>query len=161
MPAALVTGASSGIGRAVAIELARHGARPILVGRHVERLAETAAAHDGLRLCFELEPGAAVYNVATFERVAADAPSLAVNLDPSHFWWQGADPVRVVYELAGVIGWAHGKDTTIYPDRVALRGMLDPTFPPDPASSSPNSRCTPPGSDRRWRPAGRRSPRCR
>jgi sugar phosphate isomerase/epimerase len=59
-----------------------------------------------------------------------------VNLDPSHFWWQGADPVLVVRELSGAIGWAHGKDTTIYPERVALRGMLDPTFPPDPASSS-------------------------
>jgi NAD(P)-dependent dehydrogenase (short-subunit alcohol dehydrogenase family) len=42
-----VTGASSGIGRAVAIELARHGARPILIGRSAERLAETAAALEG------------------------------------------------------------------------------------------------------------------
>jgi NAD(P)-dependent dehydrogenase (short-subunit alcohol dehydrogenase family) len=42
-----VTGASSGIGRAVVIELARHGARPILVGRSAERLAETAAALGG------------------------------------------------------------------------------------------------------------------
>jgi NAD(P)-dependent dehydrogenase (short-subunit alcohol dehydrogenase family) len=42
-----VTGASSGIGRAIAIELARHGARPILVGRSAERLAETAAALGG------------------------------------------------------------------------------------------------------------------
>ena len=43
----IVTGASSGIGRAVAIELARHGARPILMGRSAERLAETAAALGG------------------------------------------------------------------------------------------------------------------
>jgi len=43
----VVTGASSGIGRAVAIELARHGARPILMGRSAERLAETAAALGG------------------------------------------------------------------------------------------------------------------
>ena len=43
----VVTGASSGIGRAVAIELARHGARPILVGRDAGRLAETAAALGG------------------------------------------------------------------------------------------------------------------
>ena len=42
-----VTGASSGIGRAIAIELARQGARPILVGRSAERLAETAAALGG------------------------------------------------------------------------------------------------------------------
>ena len=40
----VVTGASSGLGRAVAIELARHGARVILIGRDSERLAETAKA---------------------------------------------------------------------------------------------------------------------
>jgi NAD(P)-dependent dehydrogenase (short-subunit alcohol dehydrogenase family) len=40
----VVTGASSGLGRAVAIELARHGARVILIGRDEARLAETAAA---------------------------------------------------------------------------------------------------------------------
>lgn len=39
----LVTGASSGIGRAVAIELARHNARVVLVGRNERRLAETEA----------------------------------------------------------------------------------------------------------------------
>ncbi len=89
------------------------------------RLAETAAAHDGLRLCFELEPGAAVYNVATFERVAADAPSLAVNLDPSHFFWQSIDPLAVVRRIGGRIGFAHGKDTVIAPERVALDGALD------------------------------------
>ena len=38
----LVTGASSGIGRATAIELSRHGARVILLARDEERLAETA-----------------------------------------------------------------------------------------------------------------------
>ena len=38
----LVTGASSGIGRAIAIELSRHGARVILSGRDEGRLAETS-----------------------------------------------------------------------------------------------------------------------
>jgi NAD(P)-dependent dehydrogenase (short-subunit alcohol dehydrogenase family) len=40
----VVTGASSGLGRAIAVELARHGARPVLVGRDQQRLAQTAAA---------------------------------------------------------------------------------------------------------------------
>ncbi len=39
----VVTGASSGIGRAVAIELSRHDARVVLVGRNEKRLAETEA----------------------------------------------------------------------------------------------------------------------
>src|ERR1700732_3242683 len=41
---ALVTGASSGIGRAAAIRLAREGAKGALVGRRAERVQEVADA---------------------------------------------------------------------------------------------------------------------
>jgi NADP-dependent 3-hydroxy acid dehydrogenase YdfG len=40
---ALVTGASSGIGREIALELARHGAGIILTGRNVSRLSDVSA----------------------------------------------------------------------------------------------------------------------
>jgi NAD(P)-dependent dehydrogenase (short-subunit alcohol dehydrogenase family) len=43
----VVTGASSGLGRAVAVELVRYGARVVLTGRDPERLAATAAAVGG------------------------------------------------------------------------------------------------------------------
>ena len=45
---ALVTGASSGVGRAVALELARRGARVLATGRRGERLAEVTEAAAGL-----------------------------------------------------------------------------------------------------------------
>jgi sugar phosphate isomerase/epimerase len=66
-----------------------------------------------------------VYNVATFERLGSATPSLAVNLDPSHLFWQSMDPLEVVRRLSGRIGFAHGKDTVLEPERVALDGVLD------------------------------------
>jgi sugar phosphate isomerase/epimerase len=78
-----------------------------------------------LRLCFELEPGAAAFNVSTLERLLELGPNLTVNLDASHFFWQSIDPIAVVRRLAGRIGFAHGKDTVLEAERVAVDGVLD------------------------------------
>ena len=57
---ALVTGASSGIGRATAIALARRGARVLVHGRDRHRSDEVARLVDGVALLSDLtEPGAA------------------------------------------------------------------------------------------------------
>jgi sugar phosphate isomerase/epimerase len=108
------------------------------VGPYWTALSERAAATaPDVRICLELHPGVSVYSIDTYRALRTyTQDNVWVNLDPSHFWWQGADPVTVVGELPGVIGWSHGKDTTLYPDRIALRGVLDHTFPPDPATSS-------------------------
>jgi sugar phosphate isomerase/epimerase len=99
-----------------------------------------AGAAPDVRVCLELHPGVAVYNLETYRalRTYADA-NVGVNMDPSHFWWQGADPIKVIDQLAEmgpVIGWCHGKDTTLYPDRILLNGVLDHRFPVDPAVNS-------------------------
>ena len=78
-----------------------------------------------VRLCFELEPGAAAYNSSSFERLAAASPAVALNLDPSHFFWQGIDPLAVVRRLGSRVAWAHGKDTVLDADRIAHDGVLD------------------------------------
>ncbi len=88
-----------------------------------------ASAPD-VRICLELHPGTSIYNAESFHalrEVAED--NVMVNLDPSHFWWQGMDPVKVIGELSGCIGWSHGKDTFIHQARMAVTGSLDFRWP--------------------------------
>ena len=106
--------------------LARYWEEQVLpYWRDVSTLARSTDA--SLRLCLELEPGAAVFNVTTFERIAVCGDNVAVNLDPSHFFWQGIDPLVVVERLGDRVAFAHGKDTVIDRERVALDGVVDRT----------------------------------
>jgi sugar phosphate isomerase/epimerase len=85
-----------------------------------------------VRICLELHPGTSIYNPESYALLATAAgPQVMVNLDPSHFWWQGMDPIAVIEALDGAIGFAHGKDTVVYPDRVARHGVLDFRWPAD------------------------------
>jgi 3-oxoacyl-[acyl-carrier protein] reductase len=68
---ALVTGASRGIGRAIAVELATRGADVTLIGRDVAALQETAAA------CADARPGATAH-VITCDVTDEAAVSAAV-----------------------------------------------------------------------------------
>ncbi len=61
---------------------------------------------------------------------AATSPAnsnLGANLDPSHFFWQGIDPVESARVLgdAGAIFHVHGKDCGIDPHNTRLNGTLD------------------------------------
>lgn len=85
-------------------------------------LAKTAPE---VTICLEMHPGVAIFNVPGFEALAAEgSANIGINFDPSHFWWQGIDPVTVVEALGHRIGWAHGKDTLLYPERVRRDGVL-------------------------------------
>jgi sugar phosphate isomerase/epimerase len=96
--------------------------------------AQTAPA---VRICLELHAGASAYNPASLARIrAAAGPNVGVNLDPSHFWWQGMDPLAVIDEVGPAIGFAHGKDTLVHPDRVRRNGLLDLGFPVDPETAA-------------------------
>lgn len=85
-------------------------------------------------ICLELHPGASIYNAASFAALREYAgPNVKVNLDPSHFWWQGIDPIATIDTVGGeAIGFVHGKDTVIYPERLRLQGALDFRWPGDP-----------------------------
>jgi sugar phosphate isomerase/epimerase len=86
------------------------------------------AANEGVKIAFEAHPGFCVYNPETLLRLrAACGEPLGANLDPSHFFWQGIDPVEAARVLgdAGCIFHVHGKDTGIDPHNTARNGALD------------------------------------
>jgi short-subunit dehydrogenase len=71
---AVVTGAASGIGAALAVELGRRGSRLVLLDRDSERLAKVAAPLGAETLVVDLADGAAV--VAAGEEIRAAYPRL-------------------------------------------------------------------------------------
>jgi sugar phosphate isomerase/epimerase len=94
-------------------------------------------AAPGVMICLELHPGVAIFSTAGFEALAAHVgKNVGLNLDPSHFWWQGIDPVTVIEALGERIGWAHGKDTLLYPERIRRHGLLH-FAPPTDATHAP------------------------
>ena len=85
--------------------------------------AKLARQH-GVRVAWEAHPGFSVYNPDTLIRLAARAhkasglkgkKQIGANLDPSHFFWQGIDPVLAARELgeAGLLFYVHAKDTEL------------------------------------------------
>ncbi len=88
--------------------------------------ATAFAANHGVKVALEPHPGFLVYNVETALRLrAAAGPNLGVNFDPSHFWWQGIDPVASIRALGAAIFHVHAKDIALHPANVAVNGVLD------------------------------------
>lgn len=95
--------------------------------------AAALAERRGVRIGIEPHPGFLVYNLRTLLRLrAAAGPAIAANFDPSHLWWQGADPPAVIRALgeAGALAHVHAKDTWVDAGLVRLHGVLE-TIPPD------------------------------
>ncbi|MBA2700902.1 MAG: sugar phosphate isomerase/epimerase [Chloroflexi bacterium] len=90
------------------------------------RAAGSFAIEHGVNLAFEMHPGFVVYNPRTLLRLrAAVGPVIGVNMDPSHLFWQGIDPILAIRELAGTIFHVDAKDTALDPYNVARNGVLD------------------------------------
>jgi sugar phosphate isomerase/epimerase len=84
------------------------------------------AKSQGVKIAFEAHPGFLVYNPETLLKIrAACGPVIGANFDPSHFFWQGIDPVKAVRALAGAIHHVHAKDTGLYPINADVNGYLD------------------------------------
>jgi sugar phosphate isomerase/epimerase len=78
----------------------------------------------GVKICIEPHTGDVVYNTQTFLRLReAVGPTIGMNLDPSHLWWQGIDPVVLVETVGDAIYSCHVKDVFINPRLVARDGV--------------------------------------
>ena len=87
-------------------------------------------------VCLEMHAGLTVFNAAGFEVLTGYVGrNIGLNMDPSHFWWQGIDPLTVVEAFGDRIGWMHGKDTLLYPDRIRKHGVLHFAPPSDPSKA--------------------------
>lgn len=97
--------------------------------------AKLARAH-GVRVAWEAHPGFCVYNPDTLVRLSEAATKkaglrggtpLGANLDPSHFFWQGIDPVLAARELGEreLLFYVHAKDTELDRHEGPVNGYND------------------------------------
>lgn len=90
------------------------------------RSAGAFASEYGVRLGFEMHPGFVVHNPKTLLHLRGEIGEvIGANLDPSHLFWQGIDPIAAIRDLAGAVYHVHAKDTAIDPYNVARNGVLD------------------------------------
>lgn len=87
---------------------------------------EKFAADHNVKIAFELHPGFLVYNTDSMLRIRnACGKNIGANLDPSHLFWQGMDPLKVIRALKDAIFHVHAKDCKIDPMNTDLNGVLD------------------------------------
>ncbi len=108
---------------------------------------QARAADADVKVCLEMHPHNIVYNPATMHRLAesVNATHIGAEMDPSHLFWQGIDPVAAIEDLGELVYNAAAKDTRINP-AAAVNGVLDDRFgrvaPDDPGVVSLGGRYT-------------------
>jgi sugar phosphate isomerase/epimerase len=108
---------------------------------------QARASTADVKVCIEMHPHNLVYNPATMERLATeiDATHVGAEMDPSHLFWQGIDPVAALERLGALVYNAAAKDTRIN-EAAKVNGVLDDRFgrvgPDDPGALSLGGRYT-------------------
>ena len=86
------------------------------------------AEDHGVKIGLELHGGFSVHTPYTMLKLRdATNNSIGANLDPSHLWWQGIDPVAAIKILGkeNAIHHFHAKDTFIDQENVNMHGLTD------------------------------------
>jgi sugar phosphate isomerase/epimerase len=90
---------------------------------------QARAADADVKVGIEMHPHNLVYNPATMQRLATEinATHVGAEMDPSHLFWQGIDPVAAVRSLGDLVYIAAAKDTRIN-EAAKVNGVLDDRF---------------------------------
>lgn len=83
-----------------------------------------------VKIGLELHGGFSVHTPATLLRLRkACGPAIGANLDPSHMWWQGIDPIEAIKILGkeNAIHHFHAKDTVMDQSNINKNGLTDMT----------------------------------
>jgi sugar phosphate isomerase/epimerase len=91
-----------------------------------EKLSAFGKQHGIKRFCIEMHGHQLVYNVPTLLKLRqATDPIVGANLDPSHLFWMGADPLAAIDALGDAIHHVHAKDTYLNEGALNLTGRLE------------------------------------
>jgi sugar phosphate isomerase/epimerase len=91
-----------------------------------EKLAAFAKECGVTKLCIELHGHQLVYNVPTLLKLRKQIGKIVgANLDPSHLFWMGADPLSAIDALGDAIHHVHAKDTSLNEAALNLTGRLE------------------------------------
>ncbi|MCB1491791.1 MAG: sugar phosphate isomerase/epimerase [Rhodobiaceae bacterium] len=89
-------------------------------------IAALAKACGVERIALELHGNQCVYNVPSLKKLrAAIGPVVGANLDPSHLFWMGADPLIAAEALGEAVFHVHAKDTFLNPPVQATTSLLE------------------------------------
>lgn len=85
-----------------------------------------------------MHPQNLVFNPPTLRRLVerVGATNVGAEMDPSHLFWQGIDPVAAIEWLGPLVVHAAAKDTRINPN-CSIYGVLDERFTRIPLTDNP------------------------
>lgn len=91
-----------------------------------KEFAAYAQEHGIEKIALEAFPSQLVYSASTLLRLReAVGDIIGINLDPSHLFIMGADPIAAIRPLEGAIHHVHGKDARIERRLADVDGLLE------------------------------------